>query len=60
MKSNSHTKHSTLLCNVPTMVMKELDFKEIGNGKITARIKQAAVLLGIILIGILISLAFNA
>jgi hypothetical protein len=41
------------------MVMKELDFKEIANGRISARLKQVAVLIGIILVGILISLAFN-
>jgi hypothetical protein len=43
-----------------SMVMKELDFKEIANGKIGDRFKQVAVLIGIILIGILISLAVNA
>jgi hypothetical protein len=42
------------------MLMKDLDFKEIANGKISARLKQVAVLAGIILMGILISLAFNS
>ena len=43
----------------PHMLMKDLDFKEIANGKISARLKQVAVLIGIILIGIIISVIVN-
>jgi hypothetical protein len=41
------------------MVMKELDFKEIANGKISARFKQVAVLSVIILLGIILSYFFS-
>ena len=41
------------------MVMKELDFKEIANGKISARFKQVAVLTGVILMGIILSYFFS-
>jgi hypothetical protein len=44
----------------PVMVMEEINFKEIANGKIAARFKQVGVLIIIIVIGILISLAIKA
>jgi hypothetical protein len=41
-------------------MMKEMDFKDIANVKISSRIKQVVVLVLIILIGILISNAVQA
>jgi hypothetical protein len=41
-------------------MMKEIDLKEIANGKIASRIKQVVVLVAIILVGIMISLATQA
>jgi len=42
------------------MLMKEVDFKEIANGRIISRFKQVAILAGVILVGILISMAIQA
>ena len=41
-------------------MMKEMDFKDIANVKISSRIKQVVVLILIILVGILISNATQA
>jgi hypothetical protein len=41
-------------------MMKEADFREIANGQIASRLKQAVVLILIILIGILISNSVQA
>lgn len=40
--------------------MKEMDFKDIANAKVSSRIKQVVVLILIILVGILISNATRA
>lgn len=41
-------------------MMKELEFKEIANAKISARLKQVIVLAIVILLGILLSSVANA
>lgn len=41
-------------------MMKELEFKEIANAKISARIKQVIVLAIVILLGIMVSTMANA
>jgi hypothetical protein len=51
--------HQFYASNVPAMVMNELDFKEIANGKISSRFKQVAVLVIIITVSILVSQFFN-
>jgi hypothetical protein len=59
IKTGPRSKGSSLYTNVPLMLMKDLDFKEIANGKISSRFKQVAVLVGIILIGIVVSILVN-
>ena len=42
------------------MKMERIDFKEIANARISARIRQVVVLILTIVIGILISVSVNA
>jgi len=41
-------------------MMKDLDFKEVANAKISSRIRQMVLLLVVILLGILISISSEA
>ena len=43
-----------------TVMMKEMDLREITNAKIATRLKQVLILIAVILIGILISIATKA
>lgn len=46
--------------NNTTMYMKNLDYRDIANARVSSRLKQVLVLVGAILIGMIISITVQA